>query len=247
MTLSNTEALPAARAVLALSLAGAVLLAASGCTARVEEEYAPVPVDTAVVLRVKGEESWISLGFYDAKEPQSLAELPTDVQDTVRKYMTDRLGPGYYAKLSFVGGQVVDTAAMYRRDPDTRKFRWPLFGYRLGFRLAVPDSGVDSYVGYLTLDVAGRLQSQLEFPAVRADTSKAGIISVSAARAIAAQEGLTPTRVEMEYRAELNSLVYKFSEYVLIRPNYGGGKIRFVEIDAHSGRVVQSYVVEFRA
>ena len=192
--------------------------------------------------RVRGAQSWVSLGDYEARDPRRLSSLPDSVETRVREYMLDRLGADYFSRLRFVGGQVVDSARMYREDPHTRHYEWEIFGYRLGFLLREPSLGIDSYVGYLTLDWAGRPMGVAEFPPVRRRPETARLLPPWEAIKSVVGVPMTPERAELLFDAELDAFVYRFWQLVESR-RLEGGTMRLVRVEAHSGRVVTDTLV----
>jgi hypothetical protein len=209
------------------------LLALFGCAGR-HRAHDP--------LRINAELSTVSLGDYSARNPRRLSSLPDSVQRRAREYMLDRLGPEFFARLEFAGGQVVDSARMYREDPFTRDFEWPIFGYRLGWRFRDPVLGIDSYVGVLTLDWAGHPMEDAEFPPIRQEPIKSRLLSIGAALDSVRLVGMRPERIRMDYLQRAAALVYEFHQTIESIPLHGGRR-RILVMEAHSGRVLTDTVV----
>jgi len=188
---------------------------------------------------VQGQESSVSFGNYSPKEPTTLEELPIEIRSKLNAYLIDRLGKNYLARLQFVGGQVVDFEELYRINPGAKEYKWKIFAYRLGYRISVPEKGIASYIGYVELDREGNVQREIEFPAVRRFPPKGDFVTLGTARERAIRAGMSPERAEMLYSPQDGSLVFRLTQTT--SRSSGGGIIRYIDIDAHTGALLRDF------
>lgn len=179
-----------------------------------------------------------NFGKYKPREPISLNELPKAVRQRLEAHLTERLGAEFYSKLKLSGGQIVDFDELYRVEPDARNYKWTVFAYGLSFMFSEPKQGLKAYHARILLDAAGNVLEEIDLPEIAKHPEKATLISLAAARKLAAKNGfpLDKTRVEIYYDRELGSLIWEL-EYKL-KGNMYVWVDRSIRIDAHTGRVI---------
>lgn len=177
----------------------------------------------------------VYFGDYKPVEPKSLDEIPDQIRRKLQAHLIDRLGEKYVARLTFVGGQIVDHDELYRVDP-AANYQWTVFAYSLIFRMSAPEKGITAYYARIELDKNGDVIQDIELPPVRRLPLKQDVIPLSHAYASASQHKFdrNKLRPEIAYNRDIESIVYQLSEVIGLQPQTD----RVIEIDAHSGRVL---------
>jgi len=192
------------------------------------------------IAKVKGGQGIVSLGNYVAREPKTLADLPSQIRAKLERHLIERLGQSYYERLSFEGGQIVDFGELYRVDPSVRDFQWKIFAYRLIFRISEPPKGIEGYYATVELDKDGDVQTEIDLPKVRRFPEKAHFIALSSACDQVKRLGLIPSRARLVYNKEHGSIAFHFEQKV----EDDGLMMKFwnIEVDAHSGEILRNYI-----
>jgi len=185
----------------------------------------------------KGPESTY-FGNYKPREPKSLNELPDEIRRKIEDHLKSRLGAEFYSKLRLSGGQIVDFNELYRVEPDARNYKWKIFAYSLNFILSEPKKGIKAYHARILLDSDGSILREIDLPQIARNFEKANVISLAAARKIAAKHKfpLNRANAQISYDSEKDSLVWTL-EYKLRGDKYVWVD-RIIRIDAHSGEII---------
>lgn len=103
----------------------------------------------------------------------------------------------------------------------------------------MPEKGIASYIGYVEFDREGNVQRELEFPAVRRFPQKGDFVTLGMARERAVRAGMSPDRAEMLYSPQRGSIVFRFTQTT--SRSSGGGIVRHIDIDAHTGALLRDF------
>jgi hypothetical protein len=177
-------------------------------------------------------------GKYQAREPQSMSELPPGIRAKLERHLRARLGDEYYHRLTFSGGQIIDVEALHRAEPDSLHYQWEVPAYSLSFDFRLPDIGVNTYKAQIQLRGDGSVLKEIDLPPFAADPSKRRFVTLERASALADDRGyrLALGSVTLEYSKPIQSFVWRFSGRA--HDNRQNFHFQVLTIDAHSGRIV---------
>ncbi len=180
----------------------------------------------------------ISLGAYVPTTFNSLDALPANVRTKVDEHLGKRFGDSYYSRLAFVSGSSINLAEFLRANPKTQ---WRVHSYELVFRFTDLKSGLKEYYARARFDSNGDVIDEINLPEAANFPSKAKIISVDDAIAIAKLHGHktkgTGTNVTIDYLEDVGSLAWVFKSYTSNDAYTVTAKVLI--IDAHSGAILK--------
>ena len=156
---------------------------------------------------------YLDYGDYEPKEPRSLDSLPKPIRSRIVSHLTARLGPAVFARLKFVGGQVVDIARLYKVEPDARDYDWVIPTYLLHFEIAFGPDPAEQYCAEISLDAEGGVIEDIALPRTADDPKKIAIISKAKALEAAAAHDVPVDRasVELAYAPAFDTLEWLVS------------------------------------
>jgi hypothetical protein len=183
----------------------------------------------------------IYLGAYQPSTPTDWGSIPEPARSRIIAHLTNRLGATFFAKLSVVGGQIVDLKALSEKDPESKKYRWEVPAYRLLLRFRLPEVGIEYYDACIDCRSDGSIINEIDLPDIVTHPDRATFISASKAAEIAKKNGydLAQAEAQIRYRKDLDECVFTFKQ--------GTGRdgpslfFKCIDIDAHSGKVAQVY------
>lgn len=185
-----------------------------------------------------------SLGGYHPPVPKEWASIPEPVRSQITTHLKNRLGDAFYAKLSLVGGQVIDFKALRDKDPNSRNYRWEVPAYVLHLRFSLPELGIEYYDAQIECRSDGSVMKEIDLPEIAKHPERAQFVSTSKAFGIARQEGfdLAKTEAELDYRVDPGVCVFSFRQLT----SHDGPLLSYkcLDIDAHNGKIIKVYTVE---
>jgi len=173
----------------------------------------------------------ISFYPYIPNEVTSLSSLPPTIVEKVTDHLKNRLGESFYSKLRFSSCIIVDFDDLYRVKAEAKDFHWKVFTYKLEYAFSMEKVGIKRYEAEIWLDKYGEVIQEIDLPDIRNQPEKATIISVDEAIRISKENGLKPTRVELAYRREDDSIVWR-------TVRFKDGITRQLDISAHTGKIL---------
>lgn len=182
--------------------------------------------------------SSIYFGSYLPKEPQSIDDLPDSIRTRLVAHLIARLGNNFYSKLKLSGGQILNLDRLYQVEENAKSYQWTPYPYYLCFSFQDPAKGIGLYTAKIVLDKYGNIIEEIELPNIKDNPGKENIISLKEASSIAAKNKFNPevARVELGYDKINDSLFWSFC----ISDN--GFNNSIMEIDAHSGAIIETYI-----
>jgi hypothetical protein len=183
----------------------------------------------------------IYYGRYRPKVPKSLAEIPEPVRGGLSRHLRTRLGDDFYARLKFVGGQIVDIEELHRVDPTSKNFRWEVPGYRLHFEFQMPEAGIRSYTAAINLRTDGSVLEEIDLPAFASNPEKLRFVSLAKALASVSTKGFDSRKTikEISYNRKEDILIWRFRQKTA-----DDGLVmtfRNIEVNAHTGEASGIY------
>jgi hypothetical protein len=182
--------------------------------------------------------SSLYLGGYDAREPKSMSEIPPLVRSRLESHLRERLGETIFRRLVLDGGQIVDVPQLLRSDPSANDYQWEIPSFRLSFKLVLPEAGISSYVATIELRADGSVIQDIDLPCFACAPDKLRVLPLAEAAAIATDAGFSKTdaAVEIDYQADIDSLVWIFSQQI----SDDGNVIKYdrMSLDAHTGAII---------
>jgi hypothetical protein len=200
------------------------------CMILVFPSHQPSSAQTRKITKRVGS---IALGWnYKPKSVNFLQELPTEIVEKVTKHLIERLGEDFYNKLQFRYGVVVDYDELCRLDGCN--YQWEVFSYKLEYFFSFPQIGIKRYEAEIWLNKKGDVIKEIDLPAIKQNPEKAKLISVKEAINIGKANKFRTSRVELGYRKEDDSIVWK-----LVRnPTENDDATREMHISAHNGKIL---------
>jgi hypothetical protein len=181
---------------------------------------------------------------YEPKEINSLRALPAEIRSRVVAHIQRRVGHGFYRRLTFTGGLIVDLRKLRQSPRSKDVFRQEVPAYRLFFQLSMPNVGIRSYDCGIELRQDGSVINELSLPAFGSDRRKQHFVPLAAAYEIALARGFSPDRsnVEIIYNKKRDAMMWHLFQQV--HHEFGLTRYRDVEINAHTGEVLRVYNTE---
>ncbi len=178
---------------------------------------------------------------YQPKEMRTLEELPAAVRAAAVAHVKARVGEEFYARLRFAGGQFVDVEELHRVNPASRKFRAQVPAYLLRFDFEMPKSGIRHYTASMGLRGGGEVIRELDLPASAKEPRKTAVKALAEVCAgLVKQRLIDPAAATatVTYDRKGDRLVWHFEQAL---PGGAGQevKVRTVEVDAHTGKVIR--------
>jgi hypothetical protein len=186
----------------------------------------------------------ISFGDYEPQEPKSLKDLPPVVRRKLYEHLVDRLGEAFAARLVLRGGQIIDIAELYRIHPVARDYQWTIPSFVLGLSFSVPARGIADYCSSIELSKDGDVVREIRIPPVRRLPQKQNFVSLRDVLAKARHAGFDPKRTAatLGYDEAIESITYHLEQRlkpIVVRGNTYGDIVRWMDVDAHSGRMLR--------
>ena len=194
-----------------------------------------------------------SAGWYfmgdKARPITSLKALPAGVLVKLQAHLKSRLGPEFYALLKFSSGRQADAGEMRRThtSKDGSNFRM----YDVQFTWSLPDSGIESYVAQIGLREDGSVFEEIDLPVFATKKRALPLVPLKKAQEVARQHGFnkTPFETTIVYDRQTDSLLWRFTrpagdDFFPFdpAPRSGGQHFYNLEISAHDGSVMRSYL-----
>ena len=128
--------------VLALSLGFTAILTICGC----KEANLPLPSasqehstgDSLPKIKKGACITWF--GPYQPSTIKGWSSIPEPAKSRIVTHLKNRLGNDFYAKLSLVGGQIIDITVLHEKEPGSKNYKWEIPAYCLNLRLSRPGS-----------------------------------------------------------------------------------------------------------
>jgi hypothetical protein len=156
----------------------------------------------------------------------------------VDEHLRARFGDAFYSKLLFVSGSSINVSDFLRTNPKTQ---WRVHSYELVFKYADLKHGLKEYFARTRLDANGEVIDEIDLPYVAKFPSKATIISIDDAIAIAKSRRYktkgSGTNLTIRYVEDVGSLAWVFESYASEDKYTVTTKVLI--IDAHTGAVIK--------
>lgn len=186
----------------------------------------------------------ISFGDYEPREPENLKDLPPVVRRKLHEHLVERLGEAFAARLVLSGGQITDIAELYRIHPLARDCQWTIPSYVLGLLFSVATRGIANCCSNIALSKDGDVVREIRIPPVRRLPQKQNVVSLRDVIAKPRHAGFDPKRTgsTLGYDASIESITYHLEQRlkpVVVHENTYGDVVRWMDVDAHSGRMLR--------
>lgn len=174
---------------------------------------------------------------YRPKEPYSIHDLPEDIQRKVKTLLINRTGEKFYHRLILNGGQVINLKRLYAVVPSAKLWKYVPPIYSLCFTILDSTKHSSLYSFILKLDKQGNVIGEIELPDIKHNTSKSTIITMEAAKQIAAANNFYDvyTNVKSRYYSKTGAIVWEVEQ---TDPGEGTKERRILFIDASNGSVL---------
>ncbi len=197
-----------------------------------------------VADQVKKEAGYFDLGDYIPRKASSLDDVPEPVRTRLVNHLKQRLGERFYSTLHLAGGQIVDFDEFHRREVIWRDYKWEVFAYNLLFQFRLPEKGIEYYTAGIRLRSDGSVIEEIDLPDIAKHPEHGDFVPLSTAKQAAAAAGfdLSRCQIEIDYRRKDDRCVYFFRQLT----RHEGVLLHFncLEVDAHTGKNLGSYLIE---
>lgn len=182
-----------------------------------------------------GVEGCGSTHYSDIYQPtvvRNLSDLPSFIQDSVKKHILGKVGQDFFALVNFESGLVIDYKKLVEQDPKVLSFKWKVPRYDLSFYISQKQAGIEYYCSRLTLDSRGVVLDQIYFPEINSNPQIAHFVQIEHIKEVAKKQGY-----------EVNSYFINITEnhFVLIFTRVKHKYDWTIEISAHSGQIIREY------
>lgn len=200
--------------------------------------------DAEIASASGGDCSTIYFGDYEPREPKSFKDLPPVVRRRLQEHLVDRLGEEFAARLMFSGGQIIDIDELYRINPGARDYQWTIPSYVLELSFSAPERGIADYCSSIELSKDGDVVREIRIPPIRRLPQKQNFVSLRDVLAKARTADFDPKRttVTLGYDGSIESITYHLEQRlkpIVVRGNTYGDVVRWMDVDAHSGRMLR--------
>ncbi len=194
--------------------------------------------------RIKRQVGTIYFGAYTPSTIKDWSSIPEPAKSRIVAHLKNRLGDDFYAKVSLVGGEIIDIKALREKEPNSKDYRWEVPAYRLKLRFSRPEIGIDFYDALMDCRSDGSVITEIDLPEIAKHPERARFISTSKAVEIAKRNGfdVAKARMTLEYRDESAVCVFLFEQE--IREDGAGLTFKCIDIDAHNGKVLKTFEAE---
>ena len=184
----------------------------------------------------------IYAGYYP-QEPTSFNDLPIKIQTKVKSCFENRIGTAFYQRLVLNGGQIINLK--HFRQIDTFYKATPPI-YSLCYMVWDSLSNASVYNFSLKLNEEGNLLAPVPLPNIKHDPSKAKVLTLDEAKAIAKQNNFYDERTQTNsyYYPNKDCIVWEFKQD---EPGEGKRKSVKLLINAHTGVVIDKLISEIYA
>lgn len=165
----------------------------------------------------------------------SLSDLPTNIQDSIKDHLLDKLGDEFYEMLIFESCLVIDYQEFVKQDPKVLDHRWHIPKYDLGFYICQKQAGIDYCCSRMTLDSNGIVIDSIKFPGFKMNPLSTTFSNFNQIKKTAKKNGFNPEKYSIDFIDDhivfifTNVKTYKYIEYL--------------HISAHTGQKVRQYRV----
>ena len=171
--------------------------------------------------------------IYSPELIESITVLPDSIQQTLNNHLKETLGDGFYQKLQFDGGKLINYRQLVKQDPQVASYKWVAPKYDLRYFISDSLAGIGYCCSRIILDSVGGIINDIEFPSFSKNKSNAKFLPQNKLLNIARQLGFPTTNYELAIAKD--HIVFIFS----VKKN--NKSMLYMEISVHTGEVIRKY------